>query len=62
MIVLMTYVAFYTIKATIGGICKIIKTVFSKPNEEPVVITKEEWEEIKKEMKELKDQISPKLL
>ena len=62
MIVLLTYVvACYTLKMTIGGIRmitnEIIKKVFQKveEDEEPVIITMEEWKEIKEEIKEIKE-------
>lgn len=62
MIVLLTYVvACYTLKITIGGIRmitnEIIKKVFQKveEDEEPVIITMEEWKEIKEEIKEIKE-------
>jgi len=61
MILLMTYVvACYTIKVFVGSIQIIMNKIRGENknqnlDEEPVVITKEEWEEIKEEIKQLKE-------
>ena len=65
MILLMTYVvACYTIKVFVGSIQIIMSKIRGNKeentleidlDEEPVVITKEEWEEIKEEIKQLKE-------
>tara|TARA_B100001564_G_C20438473_1_gene577891 strand:+ start:131 stop:322 length:192 start_codon:yes stop_codon:yes gene_type:complete len=57
----MTYVvACYTIKVFVGSIQIIMNKIRGENknqnlDEEPVVITKEEWEEIKEEIKQLKE-------